>query len=87
MSLKIITTLIDFIKVKLNVDEKNIVIKTIEIENECSYIIELKINKNLYSIRHFEPLKIIQGINYGMGVHYDVYLFNKKNNCFDKIYF
>lgn len=66
MSLKIITDLINFIKVKLNIDEENIIIQKIEIENDCGYVIDMKINGELYSIRHFEPLKMIQGVNYGM---------------------
>ena len=85
MSLKIITNLFNFIKVKLDVDEETIIIKTIEIENECSYTIELKIKDELYSIRHFEPLKIIQGVDYGMGHWYDICLFNKEKNHYENI--
>lgn len=85
MSLKIITKLIDFIKVKLDVDDENIIIKNIEIKEDCIYIIDIKIKDDLYSISHFEPLKMIQGVNYGMGPWYDVYLFNKEQNCYNNI--
>ena len=83
MSLRIITKLIDFIKDKLDVDE--VIIKNIEINNDCEYILELKIKDDLYSIKHFEPLKIIQGVYYGMGHYYDCYLFNKQNGNYDII--
>lgn len=57
----------------------------IEIENECLYTIKLKIKDDLYSIRHFEPLKQIQGINYEIEPWYDFYLFNKEKNCYENI--
>ena len=85
MSLKIITELINFIKIKLDVDYENIIIKSIKIEKDSLYTIELTIQNVLYSIIHFEPLNPIQGVNYGMGHWHDVYLFNKENNYYEEI--
>ncbi len=85
MSLKIITELINFIKLKLNINEDDIIIKTIEIEDDWSYTIELKIKDDLYAIRHCEPLEIIINRDYGMGYYYDVSLFNKEKKYYENI--
>ena len=46
---------------------------------------EFKINNNMYSIRHYEPLTIIKGVNYGMGHHYDICIFDKEKEHYVKI--
>jgi hypothetical protein len=85
MSLKIIKELINFIIVKLDVDEENVIIKNIEIKDDCEYTIKLKIKDNLYSIRHFEPFLMVQNVNYGMGPVYDCSIFNKEKGHYEKI--
>ena len=87
MSLRIINNLINFICDNLNVLEDDIIIKKINIDNDNFYSIELKIDDKLYSIRHFEPLEIVQGINYGMGHCYDCSLFDKVKGHFVDIKF
>ena len=40
MSLKIISDLVNYIQVKLNVEEEDIIIKNIEIKDDCLYSIK-----------------------------------------------
>jgi len=87
MSLAIINRLVNFIQVKLHVDEEDVVVKSVEVVNDSGYTIELKVKNELYSIRHFEPLNPIRDVNYGMGYDYDCYLFDKEKNHYVKINF
>lgn len=81
MSLRIITKLINFIQNGLNVDEKDVLVKSIKYEDDRYYYsIHLEINGDLYSIKHFEPLDMIQD-----GPWYDCYKFNKETETFNKI--
>lgn len=93
MSLRIINQLIDFVKVRLEVDGEDIIIKTIDIDdellfksnNEHSYSIEMNIKGNLYCIKHFEPTHLVQGVNYGMGPYYDLFVFNVDTNRYENV--
>ena len=85
MSLRIINEAINVIKNKLQVDEESIIINNIKFTDDCEYTIELKIYDNLYSIRHFEPLIMVQGVNYGHGYYYDCYVFNKEKGYYENI--
>ena len=77
MSLRIITKLIHYMREEFKADKEGVVIKTIEIDDGV-YTIEVIINEKQYSIRHFEPLKMEQDVNYGMGYFYDCCLFDKE---------
>ena len=70
MSLKIISKLVNYIQAKLNVKEEDIIVKNIELKDDCLYTIKLKIKDEIYVINHFEPLTLIQDVNYGMGPSY-----------------
>ena len=85
MSLSIINKLINFIINKLNINEKEIIIKTIKFDNDDVYTIEFKIYDDLYSIRHFEPLEMIQDVNYGIGYYYDCCIFDKEKDYYISI--
>ena len=85
MSFEILTKLFNFIKGKLQVDEENIIIKTIEIEKDCFYTIEVQINDNMYSIRHYEPLQMIQGVNNGTGYWYELSIFSEEKGYYEKL--
>ena len=87
MSLRIINNLVNYVKDNLGVDEKSVIIKTIEIVDDCIYTIELEINNNLYAIRHFEPLVMVQDVNYGHGFYYDCDIFNKEKGHYEFIKF
>lgn len=80
MSLKIISILVNYIQSTLNVKEEDIIIKNIECKDDCLYNIKFKIKDDIYVIDHFEPLKIIQGVNYGMGPSYQCCLLDKEHN-------
>jgi hypothetical protein len=86
MSLKIISKLIKFIQVTLNIREEEVIVKSIKFELEDNtYIIELKVGNEIYSIMHFEPLKMLPDVNYGMGPYYDCYLFDKEKGFYKQI--
>lgn len=87
MSFKVITNLINFVKDNLNVDEDNIIIKNIEIDDNCEYTMKIEIKDNLYAIKHYEPLHTIKGINYGMGPWYDCYWYNEEQGHYIKLKF
>jgi hypothetical protein len=80
MSLKIISNLVNYIQAKLNVEEEDIIVKNIEIKDDCLYSIKLKIKDEIYVIDHFEPLRLIKDENYGMGPSYRCCLFVKEYN-------
>lgn len=85
MSLKIIAKLLQFIQDKLHIGEDDITIKTIEIEHDCAYTIEMQIHGSLYSIRHYEPLPMKPHTHYGTGHWYNVSLFNPDKNHYETI--
>ena len=85
MSLRIINKAINVIKDKLQVDEESIIINNIKFTDDCEYTIELKIYDNLYSIRHFEPLIMVDDVYYGHVYYYDCYLFNKEKGYYEDI--
>ena len=80
MSLKIINKLVNYIQEKLNVKEEDIIIKKIEFKDDCLYTIKLKIKDEIYVIDHFEPLRLIQDVNYGMDPSYQCCLFVEEHN-------
>ena len=80
MSLKIINKLVNYIQEKLNVKEEDIIVKKIEFKDDCLYTIKLKIKNEIYVIDHFEPLRLIQDVNYGMGPSYQCCLFVEEHN-------
>lgn len=85
MSLRIITKLINFVQNGLNVNEKDVIVKTIKFKRDDYYNIHLEINGELYSIKHFEPLNMIQGVNYGAGPWYDCFKIDKETETYNKI--
>ena len=87
MSLRIINNLVNYVKDNLGVDEKSVIIKTIKIVDDCEYRLELEINNNLYAIIHFEPLVVVEGVNYGASPYYDCEIFNKEKGRYEFIKF
>ena len=80
MSIKIISKLVNYIQGKLNVNEEDIIVNNITVENNCKYKISVNIKNEVYDIRHFEPLQIIQDVKYGMGPYYECCKFVKEHN-------
>jgi len=81
MSLNIINNIISTFCVNMKTDINSITIKNIEIEE--NYIIcVLEFNDELYSIRHYEPIVMMKGVNYGMGPYHQYDIFDKKNKIF-----
>ncbi len=87
MSYRIINKLIKFMQIGLDVEIDSIIIKNIEINDDCEYTITLQINNTLYKIWHFEPLNMIQGVYYGMGPDYDILVFDKEKEKYNQFKF
>ena len=66
----------------MKTDINSVIIKTIEIDDNCSYNICLEFNNNLYSIRHYQPSIEIKDVNYGMGPYHQYDIFDKTNKTF-----
>jgi hypothetical protein len=81
MSFTQITKLVQFIQNKLNVTEKDIIIRKFDFD-DGAYTIELFSNNKLYEIQHYEPLHMVDNVNYGMGPNYTCYVFDKDKNHF-----
>ena len=45
----------------------------------------LELDNELYSIRHYEPSVMVQGVNYGDGYYHQYDVFDKTNNIFTNI--
>ncbi len=82
MSVKTINNIISTFCLNMKTDINSIIIKTIEIDDNCSYNVRLEFNDELYSIRHYEPFVMIEGVNYGMGPYHQYDIFDKKNKMF-----
>jgi hypothetical protein len=71
------------LKMKLNLD--SILIKSIKFDDESTYNVFLELNNELYSIRHYEPINMCQGVNYGAGPYHQYDIFDKKNKIFTRL--
>lgn len=88
MSLRILTNIIRAFKIGLDVvNDDDIIIKKIEIEDDCVYTIEIKFHDKMYSIRHFEHIKEINGVNYGHGPWYDCDTFDEQKGHYVRIFY
>jgi hypothetical protein len=85
MSVKTINDIILTFCLKMKTDVNSVIIKTIEIEHNSSYIMRLELNDELYSIEHYEPINMIQGVNYGNGPYHLYHIFDKKHKIFTRL--
>jgi hypothetical protein len=67
MSIKTINNILLRFCLKMESNLDNVIIKTIEFDDKCSYNVLLELNNELYSIIHYEPIIMNQGHNYGAG--------------------
>lgn len=82
MSIKTINNILLRFCLKMESNLDNVIIKTIEFDDKCSYNVLLELNNELYSIRHYEPIIIEQNFNYGNGHYHQYDIFDKKNKHF-----
>jgi len=85
MSVKTINNIISTFCVNMKIDIHSIIIKIIEIDDNCLYNARLEFNDELYSIRHYEPNIMIEDVNYGMGYYHDYDIFDKQNKVFTRL--
>ena len=78
MSLNTINKLIVTFCERMKVDRNNIIIKSIEFDDTCTYTVRLEVNNELYSIRHFEELIMLPKVKYDMvGPYHQYDIFDK----------
>lgn len=87
MSYRIISKLVKFMQIGLDVEIDSIIIKNIEIKDDCEYTITLQINDTLYKIWHLEELNMIQGVYYSMGPDYKMLVFDKEKEKYKQFKF
>lgn len=86
MSVQIINNILSTFCLKMKTNTNSVIIKSIHvIDNNSSYSVLLELNDELYSIRHYEPLIIEQGVNYGMGPDHLYDIFDKKTKMFTRL--
>ncbi len=84
MSVNIINNLISTFCLRMKANIDNVIIKTFKFDKDC-YTLLLEFNDEIYSIRHFEPIIIVPGVNYGAGPYHQYDIFNKNDNIFQPI--
>ena len=82
MSIKTMNNILSTFCLRMETNLESVIIKTIDYDNKSTYNVLLELNNDLYSIRHYEPIIIIQGVNYGMGPYHQYEIFDKKNKVF-----
>ena len=82
MSIQTINTILSEFCLKMKIDLDSVIIKTVEFDEKSTYNVFLELNNELYSIRHYEPFDMVQGVNYGAGYCHQYDIFDEKNKIF-----
>lgn len=85
MSIRIIDNLINKFCERVKVDRDDADIQSIKVENNCAYLIELKLKNYLYVIRHYEHKTILPNVNYGDGYWHDYLIYDDESGTFTRI--
>ena len=75
---ELITKFCDY--TQLNKDD--IKVKSVVFDDTNTYTIEIIIDNNIYNILHFEPIKMVQGGDYGMGHNHCYYIYDESQKFF-----
>ena len=81
MLIKTINDILSTFCVRMETNLDSIAIKPIEFDDKSAYNVILELNNELYSIRHYEPIDMKQGVNYGYGPCHQYDIFDKKTMC------
>lgn len=71
MSVNMINNLISSFCLTMKSNINNIIVKFFKFDND-TYTLIVELNNSLYSIRHFEPIVTLPGVNYGAGPYHHI---------------